>query len=563
MDIETVFGIVCAELDDSRLSIGTSKEFSRLVENVIRELAEQNDELDSADRRQIQVLTAIAVMGGCFKSPGDAICASLEAYADKYCDQQKNGDFEYLDLLDLVAAFGCGWGRELSSGSGWDGLWGGSFTYLVKRVERITRHVYRMLRNDLHVLFPVDDPVEPLRETATAITAMLITPTAPMMPVKNCLTISAGGRDGDPIFAGLSIKTDAGREEDIRPGGRAVYRCTDGKADDPDSKFGFRSGDVIEILSSDTRSEVMTWTDGNRNSLKRLFAGRALNLAGDPTLEVWACTCGSLECERQHRITSWDPGQEHESLQNFLYVALKGRMQHIRARSFSASLLGSFWARQGWGSGTRLRMGDVAHHVCVNAECSAGSHAQGVCVYMADACDRCGAKVTDETPIVKREALLLVVNTIHPLWELKEYWSCGADDCDPPGLDTREENHTYIEPVKSEIERKLRVCGVCDGEFWSYQEAARLLEDARKQDENGNPIPEKTKREWLKRLERLRKKRTCNSCGQPAIAIVYCVVCRDAASRLKRDPTWLFAWTGAHRQEFDEHQTEGRDDDVI
>ena len=562
-DIAFVFGVVCGELDKLGVAVNSLEEFARLVELVTCKLRENTD-MDAISRPRIQVLTAMAIQGGCVKLPGETMCEQLEGLAVEYCKQEK-GRQEGLDarsVLDLAAAFGCGWNRDLKRNPGWDGLWTGSFTYLVRSVEKIARSVYQSLHADgakgrrfkirnLHVQFPQDDPVEPLLETATFISAALVQPTT-QKPAVTYLRIAAGARDGDPVLAGLTVTTDADWEEDIPPGGRAVYRCTDGKAHDNDRDRGFGAEDVIRLLSSDTRSEVNIWTDGKNRSQTRLIAAQEQNFTGNAKLELWACTCSSPDCELRHRITSWAPWNDYQTLQNFLYHALRGKMQSITAKEFAVSLLGSYWARQGWGNGARIRLARVAHRVCSSLKCVQLDDAPGVRVHMGAQCDRCGVTVTDETPVVLRDRLI-VVNTIQPMWAIKEFWGCNRNGCHPSGLPEKN-NHTLFEASIGSVMHKFAECGHCSEEFWSRDEALTILENARKRDENGATIPAKTLRECVRRLDRIRMKRVCQACGQPAVAIVYCAVCQDATSGLKRDPTWLFEWTGMHRQHLDDQE---------
>ncbi len=526
MKKEIIIEAVRREIRACNIDLGRPTEFVGLLD--VASEALRNADTDPVSPARLQSLTAMGLLGPKTGLPDDGQCETLEDLVESYCEES-----DHESLLDLVAAFGCGWQRDPGIlDAGWEGLWDASFTFLVKRVHGICRSVYRSLTERLHVQFPADDnPEHLLQQTATYLVTNLIQPVAPVA-TGSLFTISAGGADGDPIFAGLSVTTDAGWEEDIPTGARAVYQCTDGKAKDESVEVSFATGDIIRMVSSETVSNIQIWSENaqTKKHEKKPIAGGKFEFSGGAALAVHACTCGRNDCGQTHHLSAWDPGDEFGKLQHFLFNAIRGRMQSIKANDYAQSLLGSYWARHGWGTGARLRLAPVIHHVCQNDTCQTANPDEGARVYMGDSCDRCNGAANVDTPIVARERLI-VVDTEFPLWEFSEFWRCGEKECCVPGLNTDE--RTLIVPTH--VRLKNAICSVCRGPYWSENQKAVL----------GAALADSPTRLQAVRESNAAQGKACSSCNGNGVGIVCCDQCQTAgrAGKLPPRPTWCFAST--------------------
>lgn len=526
MDKEIIFEIVREILETSGLEISSPQEIAELMAQTMDALQDAGAKPVSPMR--VSALTAMAVCGPLRGLPDDDVCDELEDLAGQFCDES---DSEA--IVDLVTAYGCGWRRDLGShDSGWNGLWAGAFTRLVKRLRGICHTVSRSLGSRLNVPFPSNHEglIFLLEDSAQRVASMLVQPVAPMT-IGERLTISAGGAD-DPIFAGLSIETDQAWHEDIPTGARAVYQCSAGGARDSVHDIGFEVGDIIRIVSSETESNVQIWTVNyqTKRHEKKPKAGDELGFYGSTRLDIRVCTCGRKDCVRMHRLSAWDPGEEFGKLQYFLLNALRGKMQTVKAKDFAQSLLGSYWARHGWIDGSRLRLAEVVHRACPHEECREQDANQAFRIYLGDRCDRCGTVAKSETPLVTREHLI-VVGAERSFWEFREYWRCGNPDCRVPDLAS--EGRTIVDPNEAMI-RNACHCRECGESVWSREQYAEIeagLADA------------KTMLEAARKLNTARVAQTCHNCGQPCEAMSYCTICESngRSPRLPARPSWYFA----------------------
>lgn len=499
---------------------------------------------------RLHTLTAMAAFGPDKGLPSDEQCKTLEGHVTRFCANTDLGA-----IFDLVAAFGCGWQRDMDMHStGWDGLWEMSFQSLRRRVQRICYTVSGLLTSKLFLQFPTgDDTRISMLEASNFIAKMLIQPSAPVS-VYQSFEILAGGRDGDEIFTGLSVTTDAGWHEEIPTGTRAVYQCVQGTAHEADPTRYFQAGDEINMTSSETRSTIdILRGDGEVKPPQiRPKAGKLFSFEGEVALTIRACTCGREDCAQVHELSAWNPAAEFGSLENFLFNAIKGPttkkasnatngvQNDIKAKAFASNMLGSFWARHGCDDGSRLRPANVVHHACMNPACQEPGKSDSNHYYAGNRCDLCEAGVTDDTPIVMKEDWLIVVGSAIEEWEFKEYWRCGNEKCALPGL-----KHKYgpLIDANKAIERKARKCGcpkagknakVCDADFFGDDAIAAVTKCF-----SGS----ETLLKAAKKLNELRERSHCQSCNAKGAPASYCSSCTDQKriEQLPRSPRWLFA----------------------
>ena len=520
---EIIIDAVRAEVRNSPVDLGEPNSFAGLIR--VASAALQDRDAAPLSTVRLHSLTAMGILGPKSGYPDDDQCELLHGLVEQYCEVS-----DHESLWDLVAAFGCGWHREPGIlDSGWDGLWDASFTYLVKRVLVICQSVYKSLIGNLRVQFPPGERPEPLLpQTANYIATMLVQPVAPLTAGSSFLVTA--GEDDDPVYAGLSITTDAGRQT-IPTGARAVYQCTNGEAGDESFGIGFVAGDVIRMVSSETVSNLQVWSDNGQTKKheKKPTSGSQLEFLGQATLAVYACTCGRNDCAQRHRLSAWNPGARFGKLQHFLYNAIRGKMQSIKAKDFAQSLLGSHWAREGWGGGARLRFGEVIHRACLEDDCRARGDKNSIRYYMGDRCDRCGVGATAETPLATRERLI-VVDTEQLMWEFREYWRCGGTNCKVPELER--EGKTIVDPEIA-IRKNARRCASCGDGFWP---------DAQPTEVGQHFIGSNTLLAGVRALESARRQQHCHACGEQGRIPYYCRVCELNArdSELPARPSWYF-----------------------
>ena len=512
MTKEVVIEAVRQQVREAGLDLASPQEFPNLLEVAATALRAAN--ADSLEPACLRTLTAMGALGPRIGLPEDELCDTLCALVEAHCEPQ-----DHEALLDLVLAFGCGWRRGLgAAGTGWSGLWTPSFRGLEKRVLAICGTVYRALTEKLHVRFPAeDDPAPLLPHTATVLVTMLIQPVAPVA-INRLLIVSAGNTDGDRIFAGLTIRTDAGWEEEVPTGARAVYQCVNGDAQDASQGIGFAAGDVIRMVSSETVSNLQVWSRDaeTKKHEKKPTAGSEIEFSGSVDLHVHACTCGRKDCADRHHLSAWNPSDKFGKLQHFLYNAIRGKMQSLKAKDFAQSLLGSAWSRNGWGGGPRLRMAETIEQVNVGTNKALIAH------------DR-----------------LIAVDTAQSIWELREYWRCGTANCEVPDLPG--EGKTIIDAEDS-IGRHVGTCVHCGNAFWSADRALTI---------NQHFADAKTLLAGARGLEKSRRSEACQSCGAPGRTPNYCWVCEKSGRRceLPSRPSWYFT-SGRTMHTVDETESE-------
>ena len=533
MDIEILFEAVRAALRESRLDLGNPAEFGDLVRVVGDRVPDMGG--DAAETQPFITLVGMGLLGPATGLPDDHQVVELTHLAETFC---KADDVEA--ILDLVATYGCGWQREIGAGSGWDGLWPASFTAMSKRVHLVCQLVSRLLHKTLFVDYPAsDEAVSSLLETAANVTKILVQPQAPG-PVAGTLAIQAGHADGDPIFAGLSVTSDRGWEEAIPAGARAVYQCTDGTARDERTGAEFAAGNIVRMLSSDTRSNVQIRDSDNATSLREIrpTAGDHLAFSGDVALSVWGCTCGRKDCASLHRLQSWDPAAEYGELKTFLLSAVRGQMQKrrqqaekLKAKDFAQSLLGSYWARHGCGDGARLRLTEqLVHRLCTNPECPGRTHQGAAHTYAGSRCDRCATPATDRNPLVAVERLIVVGSAIES-WSLGEYWRCGNAECQVPGPPAGRQTLIRAETA---IREQAGLCTHCGERLFTDSRVGQVAECL---------TNAATALQGAIALNELRRQTECPHCERSGEPAAYCTACSQQGRppALPASPSWFFA----------------------
>ncbi len=477
---------------------------------------------------RLNMLTAMGRFGPEQGFPTDKQCEVLQGYVTELCDEDDLGA-----IFDLVAAFGCGWQRNTDFHSNaWTGLWDLSFLSLVKRVRLICYRVSELLNDRFSLRYPTENGIKlSMSAASTFVAEALIQPSAPVS-IHRSLGVMAGGVDGDPIFSGLSVTTDAGWHEEIRTGARAVYQCVQGNARVKKPKLHFEAGDVIRMTSSETRSNIQI-REGHDQVIRkeiRPTAGKSFSFQGNVALTIRACTCGRRTCAQLHRLDAWNPAAEYGSLKNFLLNAIRGTMQAFAAKDFASNLLGSYWARHGCDDGSRLRLAEVAHHACLSAECHEQGENDTIHYYVGNQCDRCNSGANDDTPLVIQERLIVVGAAIES-WEFKEYWRCANDEC---GITDLNPNIGPLIDATSAVKKKAWQCNACGGNFFG-EDAINALSQC--------IAGSKTLLTAARELDELRLRSQCQNCDAQGSPAAYCSICErhERTNQLPGMPRWLFA----------------------
>lgn len=96
---------------------------------------------------------------------------------------------------------------------------------------------------------------------------------------------------------------------------------------------------MLRVLDEGTAQVVMAEPRGGTVGGRQLdlVAGdiASLQFTADSIVEAWACTCGTWECDRRHRLSGWIPDSDpDETLSTFIWNAVKGANAGFNLKTF-------------------------------------------------------------------------------------------------------------------------------------------------------------------------------------------------------------------------------------
>jgi hypothetical protein len=249
-------------------------------------------------------------------------------------------------LLDLVAAYGCGWGRCIpaSGAAAWEAEWPGAFTHVVRIIRRVVGQCYRHFAGYAPGFPASADHLS----AADRIYAVLTRPTH-QVAVHDAVRVHCEP-DGTATFSDLGGEWTRCAE----PGCKAVLSVPENEtgwliARDADiPPLPLLGGTRIRLSAKDFRIHVAAAPPYTGNEFKpwqQLEPGEAAEIRACGSLHDWSCACGRYACARHHRIQSWSP---EVKLSRFLETAVKGPDLHFKKISaMEQGMLVALLAREG------------------------------------------------------------------------------------------------------------------------------------------------------------------------------------------------------------------------
>ena len=146
-----------------------------------------------------------------------------------------------------------------------------------------------------------------------------------------------------------------------------------------------------------------------------LETGKPWTSSPNPSeLVVWACSCGNINCQRRHRLESWDPANRDVKLWSFAASAVKGPKRTIGTGSMAQGIYFPLLAREGFETG-RLRSAPVESKVC---RCGKADN-QG------SRCSKCRGELSPLETRKLEKSRLIVVASVPPVYDRQEHSKCN------------------------------------------------------------------------------------------------------------------------------------------
>lgn len=244
-------------------------------------------------------------------------------------------------VFDVVVAYGCGNWRELhKSHDPWESRWPGA-------VRAITRlmvpaiHWANVWFKD-RVVGSAKRVPDQLWGDAALLTEDFINPVTRMhLPQGKTIRVVCKGQE--------SWMSGMGAKYTIAAGSRIILKAKDPAVVESDDHVPITLGKDFRVTIAARDDEMHILPNGTIKGGMKLDKGGKASIHGPLRFELWSCRCGWSECEKKHRLESWEPRDSGQTLAKFVALAVIGPGGRMHTHSFPQSIYYPLLASEGFG----------------------------------------------------------------------------------------------------------------------------------------------------------------------------------------------------------------------